>query len=153
MFSLEFHPVTIREITTTDPVYPQVFALRDAVLRRPLGLSLHDEDTRADAADRIVIAENENGGVIGCVMLKALPRAVFKLRQMAVAPECQGTGVGRRVVQAAEEIAWREGGIRIEMHARLAVLPFYQKLGYTVEGDVFTEVGIPHYFMKKDRPV
>jgi predicted GNAT family N-acyltransferase len=35
------------------------------------------------------------------------------------------------------------------MHARKSALGFYEKLGYTPEGDEFEEVTIPHYLMRK----
>lgn len=141
----------VREITTTDPVYPQVFELRDAVLRRPLGLSLYDENTSGEDTERIFIAEDDAGRIIGCVMLKALPGAAYKLRQMAVAVEAQGTGVGRMLIEAAERAVWTSGATRIEMHARATAVPFYEKLGYAATGDEFSEVGIPHFFMQKER--
>lgn len=144
--------MTIREITTADPAYSQVFELRDAVLRKPLGLSLHDEDTSGDMAERIFVAEDEAGKIVGCVMLKPLTGAAFKLRQMAVSPEAQGIGIGRLLVEAAERTVWIEGATRIEMHARATAIPFYEKLGYELVGDEFSEVGIPHFFMQKMRP-
>jgi predicted GNAT family N-acyltransferase len=36
------------------------------------------------------------------------------------------------------------------MHARKTVMGFYEKLGYKVVGDEFTEVTIGHYTMEKD---
>lgn len=150
--SLELSTVTIREITTDAPAYSQVWELRDAVLRRPLGLSLHDDDTSKDHLERIFIAEDETGRVIACVMLKPLPGMAFKLRQMAVASDVQGAGIGRQLVEAAERAAWEGGAQCIEMNARATALAFYEKLGYVVKGDAFSEVGIPHFFMKKVRP-
>ena len=35
------------------------------------------------------------------------------------------------------------------MHARETAVGFYEKLGYKVVGDKFTEVTIPHYVMEK----
>lgn len=142
----------LREITTADLAYPQVWELRDAVLRRPLGQSLHTDDTSRDHLERIFIAEEE-GGVVGCVMLRPLPDGTYKLRQMAVHPQMQGNGVGRLLVQAAERAAWASGALRIQMNARAVVLQFYQKLGYAVVGNAFAEVGIPHFFMQKMKPV
>jgi len=36
------------------------------------------------------------------------------------------------------------------MHARKTALGFYEKLGYNVVGDEFTEVTIPHFVMEKN---
>ena len=38
----------------------------------------------------------------------------------------------------------------MSLHARENVHKFYFKLGYRIEGDLFEEVGIPHYKMVKD---
>jgi len=35
------------------------------------------------------------------------------------------------------------------MHARKTAIGFYEKSGYSVIGDEFTEVGIPHFEMVK----
>ncbi len=143
----------IRRIRTTDPAYPQVWELRDAVLRRPLGHSLYNDDTSRDSEEIILVAEEAFGRVVGCVMLRPVPGGAFKLRQMAVYDDAQGLGVGRALVQHAEAEAWAAGAPHIELHARAGVLPFYEKLGYNVSGEEFLEVGIPHRFAQKVRPV
>jgi predicted GNAT family N-acyltransferase len=35
------------------------------------------------------------------------------------------------------------------LHARATAVPFYLRLGYTVVGEPFEEVGIPHRGMEK----
>jgi predicted GNAT family N-acyltransferase len=35
------------------------------------------------------------------------------------------------------------------MHARSTAIGFYEKMGYTVTGNEFVEVTIPHYTMQK----
>jgi len=49
----------------------------------------------------------------------------------------------------AENIARDAGYKKIIMHARKTAIGFYEKLGYTVTGNEFTEVSIPHYVMEK----
>ncbi|MBK6878814.1 MAG: GNAT family N-acetyltransferase [Ignavibacteria bacterium] len=45
----------------------------------------------------------------------------------------------------------REKGFeRIVMHARDSAVPFYEKLGYSKVGDMFTEVTIPHFKLFKN---
>ena len=41
------------------------------------------------------------------------------------------------------------GREKLIMHARKTALGFYGKLGYSVSGDEFTEVTIPHFVMEK----
>ncbi|MFN4080100.1 MAG: GNAT family N-acetyltransferase, partial [Saprospiraceae bacterium] len=75
---------------------------------------------------------------------------VFKMRQVAVAPEAQGKGVGAKLVSASEQLARQLGARRIALHARETAVPFYLKLNYQIEGEPFEEVGIPHRYMVKE---
>lgn len=140
--------IEIHCIDAGHPWFSQVFALRDEVLRKPLGLSLYQEDTSADKLDRIFVARKEEQ-LIACLMAKPLEGNVIKLRQMAVAPEFQGTGIGRRLMLAAEESARKDRVQVLTLHARCSALPFYEKLGYTIDSEEFEEVGIPHKAMSK----
>lgn len=140
----------IKRITPADPLYAQVWQLREDILRRPLGLSLVDEDL-SDEEEEIILAGLEQGTVQACVLLKPLDTATVKLRQMAVAEALQGRGLGSELVQAAEQVAWESGFRRIELHARDVAAGFYRRLGYVQEGAPFSEVGIPHLKMIKQK--
>ncbi|PZF72908.1 GNAT family N-acetyltransferase [Taibaiella soli] len=142
--------VTFKQITTSDPLFTQVWQLREDVLRRPLGLSLQDEDL-SNEADETIFVGVEDDRVIGCVMVKKLDD-VAKVRQMAIAAEMQGGGIGRLLMTEAEDWIWENGFKKISLHARVSAATFYEKLGYEVVGDVFTEVNIPHVKMEKLRP-
>lgn len=140
--------VIIQQIRHTDPLFSQVYALRDAVLRVPLGLSLRDEDLSGDAEDDIFIAL-DGTSVIGCLMSKPVGAHTAKFRQMAVAPGYQGKGIGRQLMTAAEATAITNGVTLITLHARAHAIPFYAILGYQARGSEFEEVGIPHLLMEK----
>jgi predicted GNAT family N-acyltransferase len=49
----------------------------------------------------------------------------------------------------AENIARDLGYKKLCMHARQTAVGFYQKLGYSISGEPFEEVTIPHYIMEK----
>lgn len=134
--------ITIEQLSTQHPYYPQVYDLREEVLRKPIGLSLDDDDPDADELDTILVAMH-GGKVIGCLMLQTTnDPAVTKLRQMAVSPYWQRKGIGSRLVMAAEELLRQKQIGRIILHARVTAAGFYRKLGYAVAGDTFMEVGI-----------
>ncbi len=82
-------------------------------------------------------------------MLVPLEHATIQLRQMAVLSGLQGKGIGRTIMQFAENLSREKGFKRIIMHARDTAVGFYQKQGYEKKGDMFTEVSIPHYVMEK----
>jgi len=139
--------IIISQIDHTAQQYRQVWELREEVLRKPIGLSLKNEDLSRDKEDAIFIAEH-NGKVIGCVMGRHTAEGL-QLRQMAVYDEWQGKGIGRMLVLAAEAYAMQKGYARILLHARKLAVGFYSGMGYTTYGDEFSEVGIAHFMMEK----
>jgi predicted GNAT family N-acyltransferase len=91
----------------------------------------------------------EDGELVGCVSIRWLGEGVVKLRQMAVRTERQGEGVGRRLLAAVLGLL-REKEVReVRLHAREAVVEFYEKLGFECFGERFEEVGIAHRAMKR----
>ncbi|MGD9738373.1 MAG: GNAT family N-acetyltransferase [Bauldia sp.] len=129
--------------------YRAMLALRDLVLRKPLGLTLMATDI-AGEEDEFLLGAFEEEVLVGCVLLVPRPNDAVKLRQMAVHPDRQGRGIGRGLVIFAEDFARREGFRSVELNARAAAAGFYQRLGYRTVGDAFTEVGIEHFRMEKD---
>lgn len=140
--------MALKLIDHGSPEYQQMVQLRNEILRRPLGLSFDPLELEKEK-DEILIAAFEEEKMLGCCMLiKTEPDAV-RLRQMAVLHNLQGKGVGRALMQFAENIARDMGYRRIMMHARKTATGFYEKLGYTVIGGEFVEVTLPHVVMEK----
>jgi ribosomal protein S18 acetylase RimI-like enzyme len=128
--------------------YRQMVKLRDDILRRPLGLTFSPEELEAEK-DNMLIAAFEDERILGCCMLvEELPGTV-RLRQMAVLNDLQGKGIGRALMNFAENLARDRGYKTLRMHARVNAVGFYEKVGYKVLGEQFVEVTIPHYVMEK----
>jgi len=122
-------------------------SLRDDILRKPLGLTFSKEELEKEK-DHLLIAAYEDEQILGCCMLVEEGKTV-RLRQMAVLNDLQGKGIGRALMDFAENLSRDRGYKKITMHARKDALGFYQKLGYIVEGNEFLELNIPHYKMEK----
>lgn len=131
------------------PEYDEAVALRDTVLRRPLGLSFTPEQLAVEWSDLHLAAFAPDGRIIGVLLLTPLINNEIKMRQVAVAPELQGKGVGAALVNASEEEARRRGFEKMVLNARETAVPFYLRLGYKKIGERFEEVTIPHYKMEK----
>ena len=138
----------IREVAFNSTEYEQTLLLRDAVLRRPLGLSLTAEDRAGEEQQWHLIAIRKQV-LVGCLVLVPLPGAAVQMRQVAVAPESQRAGIGTALVAYAEELCRSRKRTSMLLHARIAAVPFYERLGYALEGDEFLEVTIPHRIMRK----
>ncbi len=129
--------------------YQKMVGLRDNVLRKPLGL-IFTPDELEDEKENILIGAFEDDDILGCCMLVEENPRVMRLRQMAVLNNLQGKGVGRAIMNFAENIARDRGYKVLSMHARKNATGFYEKMGYKVCGEEFTEVTIPHYLMEKN---
>lgn len=131
------------------PEYHQMVELRREVLRRPLGLEFTPEQLEAEKKD-IIVAGMDDGKVIACCLLTPQDNTVLQLRQMAVDQSLQTKGLGKAIVLYAENWARENGYKSIRLHARDIAIGFYEKCGYSLAGEGFTEVGIPHHLMEKN---
>ena len=123
--------------------------LRDEMLRKPLGLTFSQQEIEREK-DNMLIGAFEDEDMLGCCMLVEEKPGIVRLRQMAVLNDLQGKGIGRALMNFAENLA-RDNGYKIlSMHARKNAVGFYEKMGYKVSGDEFIEVTIPHYVMEKN---
>jgi N-acetylglutamate synthase-like GNAT family acetyltransferase len=128
--------------------YSQMIALRHNLLRKPLGLSFNDTELKEEIND-ILIGCFDDDHLEGCCLLTQTEPGVLRLRQMAVVSGLQGKGIGKVLLQFAENIARDRGYKKIVMHARKTATGFYEKLGYKIVSTEFEEVTIAHYIMEK----
>jgi GNAT superfamily N-acetyltransferase len=130
------------------PEYLQMIKMRDDILRKPLGLGFTPDELESEK-DNMLIAAFEDERMLGCCMLVEEQPGTVRLRQMAVLNDLQGKGIGRALMNFAENLARDRGYKILRMHARANAIGFYEKVGYRVKGDQFEEVTIPHYVMEK----
>ncbi len=129
--------------------YEIMVKLRDDILRKPLGLSFSEEELLAEK-NNLMIGAFEDEQMLGCCMLVEENAETVRLRQMAVVNDIQGKGVGKALMQFAENLARDRGYHTITMHARKNAIPFFEKMGYKKKGDEFEEITIPHFLMVKE---
>ncbi len=99
----------------------------------------------------------DDGRVLGVATWAATPTerrpgaAAWRLRGMAVHPDQQGAGIGSALLEeavsrlrpAGVEVLWADG--------RDSALAFYERHGWSVEGDGFLAAsGIPHHLVVLD---
>ncbi len=138
----------VRLIAHGSSEYNAELELRNKILRIPLGLDVHEDDLSNEHLHHHIGAF-EDGKLIGVLVLTPLNDTEVKMRQVAVEEELQGKGIGKMLVDFSEKVSKEKGFERIVMNARDSAVPFYEKLGYRKEGDMFTEVTIPHFKLYK----
>jgi len=141
--------MALKIIEHGSPEYGQMVKLRDDILRKPLGLTFAPDELEHEK-ENILIGAFDDDDILGCCMLVEENPATVRLRQMAVLNDLQGKGIGRALMTFAENIARDRGYKTLSMHARKNATGFYEKMGYKVASDEFTEVTIPHYVMEKE---
>ena len=129
--------------------YEQMVKLRDDILRKPLGLKFTPEELESEKSNLLMVAY-EDEQMLGCCMLVQEGPETVRLRQMTVLNDLQGKGIGKALMQFAENLARDRGYKKITMHARQNALGFYEKMGYKKVGKEFQEITIPHFVMEKE---
>lgn len=140
--------MALKQIDHGSKEYLQMVRLRNEILRKPLGLSLSQDELAREKEDILIGAFDEDD-MLACCMLTKADNKCLRLRQMAVQNNLQGKGIGASMMNFAEILARDKGYKKLIMHSRATAIGFYEKLGYKVVGDEFIEVTIPHYIMEK----
>ena len=129
-------------------VFIRPFAPSDALAFHDLNMGWLTAFFRVEAKDEATLTDSEGtilaragqillaniaGRTVGCVALLSMGNDAYEVAKMAVTPEAQGRGVGRRLLEAA--VAWaRDQGARrlyLESNARLGpALHLYESTGF-----------------------
>lgn len=141
--------ITIQTVSVDSNLYQESLDFRYKILRQPLGLSWSKKDLDGEESQFHILAIC-NQKIIGTIVLKPISKIRIKLRQMAVDESLQGSGIGKKLVLFAENLARSKGFEEVEMIARMSALDFYKKLGYKTEGDEFEEVTVRSMNMIKN---
>ncbi len=123
-------------------------ALRRRVFIEEQGVPEADELDGRDGECTHFLARDVRGAAVGCARLRPYG-GKLKVERVAVLPELRGSGLGRALMDAVEERARTLRRGSLFLHAQVAVVGFYEKLGWVSVGDVFEEAGIAHRKMEK----
>ena len=131
-----------------------ILKVRLDILRK--GMTLDDCHFSGDNdPESIHFAAFDRDTIIGCCTLTVNPQPIiegsyYQLRGMAVLEDYQGSGIGQKLLQAAESKLILQGKKVLWFNARTSAVGFYQKYGYQVLGNEFEIEGVgPHYKMYK----
>ncbi|MGI8905112.1 MAG: GNAT family N-acetyltransferase [Candidatus Sumerlaeaceae bacterium] len=140
----------IREIQYGSKEWHETLQLRERVLRRPLGLTLLQEELESQKlCIHFAAYDSQHDALLGTLLLARVNDQTVQMRQVAVDPDHQRNGIGRKLVTHAEQHAQQHGFYEMLLHARETAVPFYERLGYRTFGEPFDEQTIPHIAMVK----
>ena len=123
-------------------------AVRIAVFVKEQGIALEDEWDADDATALHAVLFDIHGQPLGNARLLQPSANIAKVGRMAVLREARGRGFGARLLQALLLEARRRGNKEVHLSAQRTAQGFYAAHGFTVHGEAFDEVGIPHIEMR-----
>ena len=89
-----------------------------------------------------------DGKIVGTARLVDKGGGVAKIGRVAVSEEHRGRGLGKALMLAIAESA-RTRYHTLTLDAQLQVIPFYESLGYSAEGEIFLDANIEHRRMTR----
>jgi amino-acid N-acetyltransferase len=140
---------------------PELVALNNRFAPQGLTLARSEAFAYSHLADYRVLREAD-GGIVGCVALDEYSPSIVELCSLAVAPDAQGLGHGKRLIAAAEQLSRVRGYAKLFAVSfsddlflqlgwdRVALQKFPEKISrYTTLDKTEIEVGEKHCFSKK----
>ena len=144
--------VTIEIVTHDWPRFGEVLNLYYDVLYGPFGVARDVEWYRPAHGSKFAVALDADGAFLGSArLLPAAGEVERQVRQVVVAPEAQGRGVGRSLMAGIERVAIEEGARELWLNARRTAYGFYAATGWEYAGEEFASelTGVPHRLMRK----
>jgi predicted GNAT family N-acyltransferase len=127
---------------SSQPDLVQGFAIRIRVFvkeqRVPAEIELDSDDQRA-----MHFLATHSGRAVGTARV-VMCHGNAKIGRMAVLTTYRRRGIGAALLKRVITAAKRLGARRIYLHAQVAVIGFYERLGFRAVGRVFNEAGIAH---------
>lgn len=127
-------------------VLEQVLPLRKLVFVEEQGGPPEDEPDELDAAAVHLLLRRADQVLAAARLLRVGPGQV-RLGRVCVRRQLRGLGLGRRLVVEAERLAASLGAEIVRLSAQEEAVGFYERLGYSCQGDPFMDAGIPHRWM------
>lgn len=122
--------------------------LRRVVFIEEQGVSEADEVDGLDASAIHLLALDGDKPVGTARLL--VKGAVGKIGRVCVLPVARGTGLGAALIRSALDVLRDQPGVsEAYLGSQSHATGFYEKLGFTVEGEEFDDAGIPHRHMRR----
>lgn len=141
--------IVIRKIVYGTPDYETSIFIRNEVFRKPHGLDIKDDDLSSDKVVEMFGAYLYDK-MIATIFLDIVDRNTVKIRNVAILEEYRGKGLGKYLMDYAEDIARQRGYTKSILMGRVSAEKFYNKLGYKTLSEPYDYKTVPHVDMEKD---
>lgn len=138
-------------LVTTSAEREAIFALRMEVFVVEQGVPAAEElDAHDMTAIHVLARETQKpANIIATARLIPHDENKGAIGRVAVQKDYRGRGIGALLMRFAEDVAKERGMTSLELGAQCYALPFYEKLGYVAEGEIYLDCAIEHRHMSK----
>lgn len=127
--------------------FPEALAIRVKVFVEEQHVPLEEErDAYDDTA--LHFGAFVDGKMVGAGRVVLIDKK-GKIGRVAILPEYRGLGIGTKIMETIMQTCREHKLDEVVLGAQLQALDFYEKLGFTAEGAVFDDGGIPHRLMRR----
>ena len=97
-----------------------------------------------------IVLYNKDKPISTCRIYFHIGKQMFVIGRIAVLKEHRGNNVGAVTLRFAEESIRNNGGSSVILSAQVRIAKFYEKHGYTKQGEVYLDEDCPHVWMIKN---
>ena len=119
------------------------FLVRQAVFIREQGVPVELELDEFDPVASHALAYRDTQ-CIGTGRLLDLGAGQTQIGRMAVLAQFRGMGTGGQILKTLIDLARLQSAKTIVLHSQVSAISFYEKLGFTPQGEIYEEAGILH---------
>lgn len=138
------------KVAESDALYQQCLSIRFTVFVEEQNVPREIEVDRYENTCVHFLLTDDADTPLGTVRYRTIDDELIKVERMAVLKEARGHGYGYDLMNAVHEHAHAAGYKKAKLGGQVQAIPFYEKLGYVVDSDIFDDAGIPHKYMVKD---
>lgn len=135
-------PFTIQKVNW-ETHRSELLEIRIQVFVKEQGVPLEEEEDALDSGSihLIVYTSSRKAAATGRLTPKGW------IGRMAVLKEYRGLGLGLSVLKELTALGFKHGLTEIWLSAQTHAIPFYEKLGYKIHGEIYDDCNIPHQDM------
>ena len=136
-------PIEVRRVES-DSDFNYVFDIRTQVFVEEQDISQEDEYDGFDHLSHHYLAIYD-GEPAGTSRWRVTQVGRIRMERFAVKDTFRGKGIGKALLQGM--MADAPQGKEVFLHAQAFMTPYYEKMGFVIEGESFEEAGIEHHMM------
>lgn len=141
---------TVEEVEFGTKNYKKTVLLRDKVMRKPLGLSIKNDDL-TNEKQATILAVFDADTLLGTGIFTYKENETAKVCFLCVDTNLQKGGIGRMILEDIERRSLQHRIKKIYLESRVTAKDFYKNQGYREYGDIYLmkEAPVEHIWMEK----